>query len=95
MSELFILYYFPSVQGHIHCKLTANAAYFANEDTSYLMADYQEVSSSDPTPRLGMSEAHYEVADHTYEFDTDTSAEVSYYAEVGPLLDVVSLQCTL
>ena len=75
------------------CPSIVNAVYSANEDVSFLLADYQEISSGNPTPRLGMSETHYETADHTYELGTDSSTDVSYYAEVGPLLDVVSLLC--
>ena len=63
--------------------------YSANEGA--LSFDYQEIDSpisSNQATTLMKSENHYEV-EHTYEFTrTTSSAEVSYYAEVGPLQEV-------
>ena len=64
--------------------------YSANGGT--LTSDYQEIDStipSKPTKTLVKSDNHcYGELENTYEVTSST--EVSYYAEVGPLQDVVT-----
>ena len=77
--------------------ITDNAVYSVNERT--LTSDYQEIDPTippKPTTTLVKSDNHCSgELENTYE--ATSSTEASYYAEVGPLQDVVSvfICCTL